>query len=214
MPSLSRLVNIAALTLVTGLGGLFGYRFFRAELTADVYRRRLEEAAADYSKLASSYNDAVRRTAVTELLVKNGKLSVRIRGIDSLLQEIATPFDPRGEIYIDYVVIDNRLWIRRVFDSRTAPSDGMVIDPRFIDVDWDAADAKHGKAVYRTLDEGRWIVTVTGDGSLGLAKADDRDPVAVERAPALRDYQQVVEQTTKQADAIGPSDIWRWIRGD
>ncbi|MCC6426968.1 MAG: hypothetical protein IT435_09110 [Phycisphaerales bacterium] len=213
VPSVGKVLNVIALAGLAGLGGVFGYRFFRAELAAGVYRQRLEAVAADYKKLASTYNEAVRRTAVTELVVKDGKLSVRIRGLDGVLQEIPTTYDPKGEIYIDYVVVENRLWIRRVFDSKTAPGDGMVIDPRFIDVTWDSADARYGKAVYRTLSEGRWVVTVTGDGSLGLSKVDPAEAVVMNAAPMVKDYEQVVESARKEADAVGVKDVWEWLTG-
>ncbi len=213
VPSVTKVLNVAALTVVTGLGAVLGYRFFRAELAASMYRQRLETVAADYQKLANNYNEAVRRTAVTELLVKDGKLSVRIRGLDGVIQEIPTAYDPKGEIYIDYVVIDNRLWIRRVFDARTAPGDALVIDPRFINVPWDSSNARYGKAVYRTLGEGRWVVTVTGDGSLGLSRVELTDPLSLDRAPEVKDYDQILEKSRQETDAIGPADVWRWITG-
>ncbi len=213
VPSISKVLNILALTAVGGLGALFGYRFFRADLAATVYRQRLEAVAADYQQLAQTYNEAVRRTAVTELLVKDNTLSVRIRGLSGVLQEIPTGFDPRGEIYIDYVVIENRLWIRRVFDSKTAPGNGLIIDPRFINVAWDSEKAQYGKAVYRTLSEGRWVVSVTGDGSLGLAKVDEVQPVALSSAPVVKDYEQAVEEARERARAIGVKDVWEWATG-
>ncbi|MCG3124003.1 MAG: hypothetical protein GIKADHBN_02442 [Phycisphaerales bacterium] len=213
VPSVGKVLNVLALTAVSVLGALFGYRFFRAELAASVYRDRLEAAAADYQRLAGTYNEAVRRTAVTELVVINNALSVRIRGLTGVLQEIPTQFDPRGEIYIDYVVIENRLWIRRVFDARTAPENGLVVDPRFINVEWDSGKARYGKAVYRRLGEGRWVVTVTGDGSLGLEKVDEAQPIVLDAAPAVKDYDQVIEQARGAAENIGVRDVWAWMVG-
>jgi hypothetical protein len=212
IPSFSKVVNALALAAVVGLGGAFGYSFFRAELAASMYRRKLEDVAGEYKKLATTYNEAVRRTAVTELNVEKGKLAVRIRGLDGVLQEIPTPFNPKGEVYIDYVVIDNRLWIRRVFDASTPPDKGLVVDPRFINVEWDSQRARYGKAVYRTLDEGRWVVTVTGDGSLGLVKVDGPEPIALKAAPEVRDYDEIVEEVEKETGSIGPTDVWHWLR--
>lgn len=212
-PSVFKVLNIAALAALGGLGATFGYRFFRSEIAASVYRDRLDQAADDYRQLASTYNQAVRRTAVTELLVRDGTLRVRIRGLSGVLQEIPTPYDPRGEIYIDYVVVDHRLWIRRVFDARTPPEDGLIIDPRFINVEWNVEQARYGKAVYRSLTEGRWVVTVTGDGSLGLTRAEDRDAIDLQPAPPVKDYDQVVEQARGQADAITARDVWNWVTG-
>jgi hypothetical protein len=99
-----------------------------------------------------------------------GTLSVVIRTADGDTQVLNSPFDPSQEIYVAYVVSNGRLWIRRVFDESTPPGQDMVIDPRFTDVDWSADEKSHGKAAYRALGEGHWVVDVTGDGSLGLAR--------------------------------------------
>jgi len=53
-----------------------------------------------------------------------------------------------------------------------AALDALVnVDPNLAEVDWNRVGHHSGKAVYRSLTEGRWLVTVTGDGSLGLVKA-------------------------------------------
>ena len=46
---------------------------------SEVYRERLAAVASDYEELRGRFNEAVRRTAVTELVVENGALSVAIR---------------------------------------------------------------------------------------------------------------------------------------
>ena len=48
----------------------------------------------DYGELRDRYNAAVRRTAVTELVVEDGKLSVVIRTDDGEIQVLQSPFDP------------------------------------------------------------------------------------------------------------------------
>lgn len=53
-----------------------------------------------------------------------------------------------------------------------------MIDPVLERINWQAPGLAVGKAVYRRLDEGRWVVTVTGDGSLGLARQDEPDPAS------------------------------------
>ena len=118
-------------------------------------------------------------------------LTVVIRTADGELQSLASPFDPTKEIYVDYVVHDGRLWIRRLFDEETPPGEGMLIDPRFVDVDWEAAGESHGKAAYRALGEGRWIVDVTGDGSLGLARRDPLEAAPLSPPPPVRRYEPV-----------------------
>jgi hypothetical protein len=210
---------------VVGVGAI-GYRFFRADVAARVYRERLAQLARDYESLRATYNEAVRRTAVTELVVRGSTLSVRIRSDLGVIEEIHTPFDPRREVYVDYAVIDGRLWIRRVFDDRTAPGVGLLIDPRLASIDWDegsdgAAERAgagttgagegplYGKAIYRSLGEGRWVVSVTGDGSLGLARAGDADDVILASAPRIRDYEQMRAELDARIEAIGMGEVWR-----
>ncbi len=188
---LTRIVSLL-LVLLLGVSAYSGYRLLLAGIEVDVYRERLVELRRDHDQLRKQYNQAVRRTAVTELLVNDGKLRVSIRTAEGELRTLETPFDPSGEIYVDYVIIDGRLWIRRVFDANTAPGEGMVIDPALVDIDWDVARAAHGKAAYRPLDEGRWVVTVTGDGSLGLARVDAAR-VELSGPPAVREYTPVGE---------------------
>lgn len=202
----SRVVTTTAVIVVGGTAGVLGYNYIRADLAADIYRRRLSELAGNYETLRLTYNEAVRKTAVTELVVKDGRLSVLIRNAAGLVEEIATPFDPAHEIYVDYVVLDGRLWIRRVFDSRTPPGEGLVVDPAMGDIDWQSPRAAFGKAVYRRLDPGRWIITVTGDGSLGLAKAP-ANAGPLERAPEIREYEQATRQADDVAKAVGMADV-------
>lgn len=206
-----RLLSIAGALALSGLAGFLGYRFVRADLAAHVYKARLVSLAADYETLRGTYNEAIKRAAVTELVVKDKSLSLRVRGPAGVIREIPTNFDPSGEIYIDYVVVDQRLWIRRVFDSNTAPGAALVIDPEFKDVDWDDPAAGHGKAVYRRLGEGRWVVSVSGDGSLGLARATSE--VDLRAAPRLKDYSTVEIEARAQADRIGPGEVWGWLFG-
>ncbi len=188
---MARIVSLL-LVLLLGVAAYSGYRLLLAGIEVDVYRERLVELRRDHDQLRKQYNQAVRRTAVTELLVNDGKLRVSIRTAEGELRTLETPYDPSREIYVDYVIIDGRLWIRRVFDANTAPGEGMVIDPALVDIDWDVARAAHGKAAYRPLDEGRWVVTVTGDGSLGLARVDAAR-VELSGPPAVREYTPVGE---------------------
>ncbi len=209
---LNRITAIASLVL-TAVAGYAGYRLVEANLRADIYRDRLTALAADYDTLRATYNQAVRRTAVTELVVENGKLCVSIRNAEGLVKSIPTPFDPSGEVYVDYVVLDGRLWVRRVFDAKTPPSQGVLIDPKLAEVSWDDQGAAHGKAVYRQLGEGRWIVSVTGDGSLGLARSTLSEPTALTTTPAVRDYEPISEQAKADADRIGPGDVVKRLVG-
>ena len=207
---LVRLVGVGALVIIAGLGTATAYSVARSQLAASVYLERLEALARDYESLRQEYNTAVRRTAVTELLVSGDRLSVHLRTADGQTKTIDTPFDPRGEIYVDYAVVDGRLWLRRIFDADTPPSGAMVIDPSFETIDWTQVSAKYGKAIYRSLDTGRWVVSVTGDGSLGLEQVNPEDadrPLAF--APQVRDFETIEEQVQARIDRIGWRDVVR-----
>ena len=182
--------RILAIAMVAVLGGAvwIGLDLLRTRNAAERYRQQLAELDNDYRQLRETYNEAVARTAVTELLVEGGRVNVVIRTAEGELKRIETPFDANAEIYVDYVVLGNRLWIRRVFDNSTPPNDAVVINPVLKDVDWNASHAQYGKAVYRQLAEGRWVITVTGDGSLGLARADAEEPISLAPPPTVRDY--------------------------
>lgn len=211
--SFTRMVQTGALVLLGGAAGLMGYRFIRADLAAHVYRERLAALAQDYESLRSTYNEAVRRTAVTELNVKDGKLSVRVVNDEGVVREVATPFDPTREVFVDFVVVGQRLWIRRVFDAKTPPTQAVVIDPELKDINWDDPATSYGKAVYRRLEEGRWVVKVSGDGSLSLGKVGPRDEVNLTSAPRMKDYKQAEAEAKAQADAIGMAEVWDWLVG-
>lgn len=190
---MARFLLLVALSAVLAVAGLAGYQLLRTGLAADVYRARLEETVQDYEALRGQYNQAVRRTAVTELVVEDGRLSVVVRDAGGNLQTTPTPFDPAREIYVDFVVVDGRLWIRRVFDDRTPPEQGVLIDPALAQIDWSDERAAHGKAAYRALGPGRWVVSVTGDGSLGLTQAIEGDTTELSAPPPIRSYPPIEE---------------------
>jgi hypothetical protein len=201
-----RTISVIVLAALAAFAGLAGFRLLRSGVTAEVYRSRLEVLADDYASLRERYDTAVRRTAVTELLVRDGRLSVTVRTAEGVQQTIPTPYDPSREVYIDYVVVDGRLWIRRVFGEDTPPREGIVVDPRLAHVDWNAPGASHGKAAYRALEEGRWVVTVTGDGSLGLAPADG-EPIELSPPPPVQRFEPVEGEVDDALRRIGPAEV-------
>lgn len=211
---LVRLATGAVFVGVGTLAGLFGYRFVRADLSAEVYRDRLEALSVEYAGLREKYNEAVAKQAVTELVVRDGKLSVRVRSPRGVVEEIPTPYRPEGEIYVDYVVASGRLLIRRVFDDLTPPSSGLVIDPALEWVNWADPSIDRGQAVYRRLDEGRWIITVTGQGTLGLRRVGEADgPADLVTAPEVRDFDEAPEQADARVSEIGPGEVWKRLVG-
>lgn len=206
---IGRLIGAALAAGLAGFAMVAGYRVVESQLETDIYRGRLSELEQDLAGLREQYDQLIRKTAVTELVVENGVLSVNIRAGDGSVLSLPTPYDPSREIYIDYVVLDGRLWIRRVFDERTAPGDGMLIDPALGSIDWDGEDAAQGKAAYRALGEGRWVVSVSGDGSLGLARAREDEVVRLAPPPPIRAYSPVSQEAEEALRALEADELLR-----
>lgn len=205
-------INAILGLVILAVAGYAGYELLQARLTQQVYRQRLVALADDYQALRQRYNDAVRRTAVTELIVADGQVSVRIRNATGVVRTIETPFSPENEIYVDYVVVDGRLWIRRIFDDQTSPRDALVIDPQLVDIDWDDETALHGKAAYRRLSDGTWQVTVTGDGALGLARQKAGEETQLIHAPKLQPHEPIEQTLERDMEQIGLLDLlWQAV---
>ncbi len=212
---LNRLTRVAIVVgvFIIALGVmLLGYRVIRADLTAAVYRQRLTDLARDYESLGDRYNTAVRRTAVTELMVDKGAISVVIRTAEGDMQTIPTSLDASREVYVDYVVLDGRLWIRRLFDSKTPPEQGTLIDPALASLDWSDKRLAQGQAVYRSLTDGRWVVTVSGDGALGLARSESGEPMPLASRPPVHSFDEITAQADASARGITLADVWDAIR--
>jgi hypothetical protein len=192
--------------LVLGLAIYAGYRLARAHARAEVYRARLDELATQHQALRGRYNQAVERTAVTELVVNDGKLSVVVVTAEHEIRRIDTPFDPNSEIHVDFVVIDGRLWIRRIHDSDTPASKGLLIDPALASIDW-SDDARRGLAIYRPLGEGRWVVSVSGNGALTLESAPPKERTQLSAGAPVDDYPTIADEAAgASADDIGVID--------
>jgi hypothetical protein len=146
---------------------------------------------------------------VNELRVRDGALRVVIRDATGAEHEIETPYDPAREIYVDFAILDGRLWIRRVFDAGTPPQEGLVIDPGLAQVDWSTDPSAHGKAAYRSLGEGSWVVSVTGDGSLGLAASPEDEIPELSPPPPVRDYEPLEESVDQRLRSIQPEEALR-----
>jgi hypothetical protein len=206
---MARTFWLAVFATPLGLAGVAGYGLLRVGLEADVYRERLEQTSRDYAALREQYDQAIRRTAVTELVVDGDRLSVAIRDATGAARVIETPFDPSHEIYVDYAVLDGRLWIRRVFDDRTPPGEGVLVDPGLAHVDWDARGDAYGKATYRSLGPGRWVVSVSGDGSLGLTRVPDGAPTELAPPPPVRDYEPIEDARDDALRELGFVEVMR-----
>ena len=210
---LSRALPALAVIAAAGVAGLFGLTQMRTTAERDVYRDRLRSLTGDFQQLRDQYNAAVRQTAVTELLVEDGRLSVQVRNIEGSLATVETPYDPSGEIYVDYAVLDGRIWIRRVFDMLTPPSQATVIDPRLASIDWNDPRAQMGQAVYRSFSEGRWVVTVSGNGGLGLRRAEHDEAVALSSPPPILGFDEIEAEAADAGDRVTVGDMLQRLLG-
>ncbi|MEM9250795.1 MAG: hypothetical protein AAGB29_00465 [Planctomycetota bacterium] len=184
--------------LIVAAGGVAGYQAYHQHSTVAGLRDALDASRAAFDDLATDYNQAVRQTAVTELIVVDDTLTVVVKTAFGDVEAITTPYDPRREIYVDYVVLDGRVWVRRVFDDLTAPGDGLVIESRYGAIDWDThADADYGKAIYRKLTQGRWAITVTGNGAMGLEKIADDAEIELVEPPAVVQRYHAIERSSE-----------------
>jgi len=210
----ARLLLAGAAAVFAVAAALATLQLVKSDLRAAVYRDRLETLASEFKTLRGAYNDAVRRTAVTELIVdENNALSVRVSNASGRSVTTPTPFNPDREIYVDYAVTDSRLMIRRVFDADTPPSQALVLDEALREIGWDddgasASGARFGKAIYRDLTVGRWVIAVSGDGSLGIERistdpnASPEDVVALSTSPQLKDFDEWMATTERDATDI------------
>ena len=183
----ARLLGAVGTLSLAVLFGVALYSYSKGTIVADIYRDQLRELNERYRRLNSQYNEVVRKTAVTELVLKDGQLSVVVRTAEGVLETIPTDLDPSREVHVEYIVKDGRLWIRRVYTLSDPDMAGRAyakvknINPRLVTVPWSDDPDLQGLAVFRKdLTEGRWVVTTTGNAALALTKVSDG------RAPATR----------------------------
>lgn len=198
------------LTLAIVFGGYF---WMRQEITSRIYREKLELLAVQYAALAEHYNTAVRQSAITELEVTADSVTVLIRTVDGSIRRIPTPFNPRQELYVDYIVGNGRIWIRRVFDESTPPGNAVVIDPVWEKVDWQSSSLSYGKAVYRTLVPGIWAISVSGNGALSLEQVERSQVARLQPSPEIRTYEEMKIALDAEVQAIGVDDWWLLFSG-
>jgi hypothetical protein len=215
MPRFSpiKLLSRLAVIAVVGAAGLFGYQLLRADLAAEVYRERLEGLAGEYEALRGTFNEVVAKTAVTEILVREGRVSLRVADARGGVALLETPYTNAAEIHVDYVIVGGRLLIRRIYDEHTPPSGAFLVDAALADVDWDSPAARHGTTIYRALDEGRWVITVSANGSLDLSRAGEAETVELAAEPPVRQYDQIETEARRTIEGIGPGEVLRRLLG-
>lgn len=207
-------ITAGAVIAAASVIAVVGLRFARADAANSVYQSRLRDLSVDYESLRAQYNQAVRQTAVTELVVKNRSVTVQVRTIEGAIETIPTDCDADKEIYVDFALIEGRLWIRRVFDADTPPARATVINPKLATVNWDAQGALVGQAVYRQLGEGRWVVNASGDGALALTRVDDDAVVSLSPPPEIKGYDEIQSQVDEEIDKVSWRDVFSAVLGN
>lgn len=191
---------------------LLGYQWAKASVAQEIYRDRLASLQADYQHLAKQYNQAITPRPVTELLVEDQKICVIVRKGDGELVRVPTPFNGwENDVYVDYVLADGRLLIRRVFEIKNGQdtSKPVQVDAELVEVQW-GDSVPFGKAIYRSkMEDGRWVVSVTGDGSLTLKRIAANEPVKLATQPKIQKFDPVDERADEAVDRISVGDVWR-----
>ena len=208
--------SIVGLAVVgaTALVGFIALRYAKADAANTLYQTRLRDLSSEYESLRSQYNQAVRQTAVTELVVKDRSVSVQVRTIEGAVETIETDANADEEIYVDFALLDGRLWIRRVFDANTPPSQATLINPKLASIDWDHENALVGQAVYRRLGEGRWVVNTSGDGALALTRVPEDQIVNLAPPPEIGDFDEIQSEVDDQLDRVSWRDALAAVLGD
>ena len=203
--------------VVACIAAVAGYQWARSSVAQDIYRDRLVLLQGDYRDLVKRYNQAVTPRPVTELLVEDGIVCLAVRKGDGELVRVPTDFNIReNQVYVDFLIVDQRLLIRRAFEFHpvnAVPPDKVVnIDPQLLEVDWKSGRVPYGKALSCSgLEDGRYIVSVTGGGSLGLKQVGDDEAIVLQTHPPISEFEAVDVKATEDVEAIGVGDVWRHL---
>ncbi len=213
LPSIQGAVTTLAVLVLSVVTASVLFHLYSAKIAAGLYKSRLAELNGKYDQLRSRYNDAVKKTAITELTVKDGKLNVVIRTVEGIIKTVPTPYNPEKEIHVDYLVTKGRLWIRRIHDSSTPPDKALIIDPALGQIEWKDGDKDYGLVIYKVLSEGRWVVSATRNGALAMKKLPADVQVALASPPQIMDLEEIDTQVNNKLDSIGPIDVVKWLLG-
>ena len=194
------------------------WRQSRGNIVAGIYRQRLEEVSARYQELRGQYNEVVRKTAVTELVVDGGRVSVVVRTAAGIVETIPTHLNADQEVHVEYLVLDGKLWIRRVYTLSDPDSAGQaaasvaMINPSLAQPPWSTDSTLKGLSVFRkNLTPGRWVVTTTGNAALDLKKLPEGQCSQLASPPPVRDFPAMEAQIRDEVARLGVMDIARNI---
>jgi len=209
-----RCLRALGMVVLIVLCGVVLWRHSLGDITTDIYRQRLEQLSANYQQLRGQYNEAVRKTAVTELVLNDGHLSVAVRTAAGVIETIPTNLDPNQEVHVEYLVQDGKLWIRRVYTLSTPDPGGRayaavaMINPRLADPPWSTDADLKGLSVFRkNLTPGRWVVTTTGNAALDLKKLPPGQELQLTSPPPVRDFPAMEEEIRAEVAKVDAWDI-------
>ncbi|MFN3168285.1 MAG: hypothetical protein ACE37H_14595 [Phycisphaeraceae bacterium] len=211
----NRLFLLLAL-IGSALAAVAAYHWAKASVAQDVYRDRLVGLQDDYQRLAEQYNQAVTPRPVTELWVEDGEVCVVVRKGEDIVR-VPTDFDVRtNEVYVDYILADQRLLIRRVFEMNkltgVPPNKIVTIDKDLLEVDWDPQRVPYGLSLsFSGREDGRYLISATHNGSLSLKPIDENAEVRLTTRPPIKQFDPVDEQAHASVDAIGIGDVWKYL---
>lgn len=134
------------------------------------YEQKLKTVITQYNRLLDTFNTVVDKTIITEIKVEDGNVFAIIRNYHRLRKKIPLKVSLKYPVYVDYIIKDNSIILRRVFDAVTPPSKAHNIVSN-LDVNWDDKSFKYGKAIYKKFSTNKnaiYQITVTGNGSLGI----------------------------------------------
>lgn len=159
------------------LAAVAGWEIYRRDNAVQAAEARAASLARQLAEVREERQRLLARTGITLIEVDDDMVRLLVARADGSLQVIPTPYSPDGEIFVDYVVHQGRVLIRRVFDESTSPREAVVVDPALVEINWEALDPRsHGRTVYRQLAPGRWMISISGAGALGLERLDDTAP--------------------------------------
>lgn len=214
LSKITRLIQPAAVVVLVAILCAAGYRYSKGRIEADIYRSRLAELNSRYHDLRGRYNEVVKKTAVTELVVREGKMDVVFRTAEGVLKAVPTGLSPMEEVHVEYVARAGRLWIRRVYTLQKPGAGGdaaakvVTVDPALAELPWKDEPNLQGLGVYRKdMTDGRWVVTTTGNAALALTKAPDAEPAELSPPPKVGTFEQIDSEVKQELGKVSLLDV-------
>jgi len=136
--------------------------------------------------------------------------------------------EPDKRVYVDYLVVDQRVMIFVAFEFNQKPGEVPVprdkvvyIVPELLEIEKNLKQRPLGKGIsVAGKPDGRYVITATTSGSLDLTPVDPDAEVELEKTPKIKPFDPVTrrieirEQYTEvqeDVSSIGVGDVWRHL---